>query len=92
MGQSRSRKESLSLILILNLREDYPLPQLKPPSSYDECHQAFREIDDKVQDALSSPSRARYQVNHGVYGRLSHAGESPRDGSSAGSCRRNPNP
>jgi DDE superfamily endonuclease len=42
--------------------EEYQLPQLKPPSSYDECHQALRDIDNKVQEALSSPSRAQYKV------------------------------
>ncbi|KAN0074998.1 hypothetical protein V8E54_007609 [Elaphomyces granulatus] len=46
------------------LMEEYPLPPLplKRPSSYDECHSALRSIDDKVQEALSSPSRARYKV------------------------------
>ena len=42
--------------------EEYQLPQLKPPSSYAECQDALRTIDSKVQHALSSPSRARYQV------------------------------
>lgn len=42
--------------------EEYQLPQLKTPSSYAECQNALRLIDDKVQHALSSPSRARYKV------------------------------
>jgi DDE superfamily endonuclease len=46
------------------LMEEYPLPPLplKRPSTYDECHSALRSIDDKVQEALSSPSRARYKA------------------------------
>jgi membrane-bound lytic murein transglycosylase len=42
--------------------EEYQRPRLKPPPSYDECHQALQEIDDKIRDALSSPSRAQYKV------------------------------
>src|ERR1700722_9960247 len=46
------------------LMEEYHLPPLplKRPSTYDECHSALRSIDDKVQEALSSPSRARYKA------------------------------
>jgi hypothetical protein len=42
--------------------QEYQLPQLKPPSSYTECQNALRLIDNKVQHALSSPSRTRYKV------------------------------
>ena len=64
--------------------EEYPLPpltQLRRPSSYDECHSALRSID-KVQEALSPPSRAQISIqgHHRIYGCLSCARESPRDG------------
>ena len=42
--------------------QEYQLPQLKPPSSYAECQNALRLIDNKVQHALSSPSRTQYKV------------------------------
>jgi hypothetical protein len=41
---------------------EYELPSLKAPSSYAECQEALRSINTKVQDALSSPSRARYKA------------------------------
>src|ERR1700735_3746321 len=46
------------------LMEEYPLPPipLNRPSSYDECYSALRSINDKVQEALRSPSRAQYNV------------------------------
>ena len=42
--------------------EEYQLPQLKPPSSYAECQNALRLHDNKIQQVLSSPSRAQYKV------------------------------
>jgi hypothetical protein len=42
--------------------EDYQLPLLKPSGSYDECVYALQEIDQKVQEALTSPSCARYTM------------------------------
>jgi hypothetical protein len=39
--------------------QEYQLPQLSLSSNAD-CQEALRQIDPKVQDALSSPSRARY--------------------------------
>jgi hypothetical protein len=42
--------------------EDYQLPSLKPPGSYDKCVYALQKIDQKVQEALTSPSRARYTM------------------------------
>ena len=41
---------------------EYQLPSPKTLFSYAECQEALRLIDSKVQDALSSPSRARYKA------------------------------
>ena len=39
---------------------DCELPELLSPSSYAECQAAIRSMQHKVQDLLSSPSRAKY--------------------------------
>ena len=45
--------------------EEYQLPQLPPPpSSYHECITALQDINPKIQEALTSPSRVRYTVIH----------------------------
>jgi hypothetical protein len=45
--------------------EEYQLPQLPPhPSSYHECVTALQDINPKIQEALTSPSRVRYAVIH----------------------------
>ncbi|KAN0070340.1 hypothetical protein V8E54_011209 [Elaphomyces granulatus] len=50
-----------------------------------------RSIDDKVQEALNSPSHAQYKVITESTGVFLMRGRSPRDGGCAGSCRRNSN-
>lgn len=47
------------------LEEEYQLPQLpqlKPPSSYDECCLQLQDLGPKIAVAVSSPTRAKYQV------------------------------
>jgi hypothetical protein len=45
--------------------EEYQLPQLpSPPSSYHKCITALQDINPKIQQALTSPSRVRYAVIH----------------------------
>jgi hypothetical protein len=45
--------------------EEYQLPQLPPPpSSYHKCVTALQDINPKIQEALTSPSRVRYTVIH----------------------------
>lgn len=44
------------------LKEEYQLPQLKPPSSYHECHQQLQDLKPKILQAVSSPTRVRYEV------------------------------
>jgi hypothetical protein len=44
------------------LEEEYQLPQLKPPSSYDECRFQLQDLDSKIIVAVSSPTRERYRV------------------------------
>jgi hypothetical protein len=42
--------------------EDYQLSSLKSPGSYDKCVYALQEIDQKVQETLTSLSRAQYTM------------------------------
>jgi hypothetical protein len=43
------------------LNEEYQLPELSAlPSSYYGCVNALQDIDPKIQEALTSPSRARF--------------------------------
>jgi hypothetical protein len=44
------------------LEEEYQLPQLKPPSSYDECRFQLQDLDPKITVAVSSPTRERYRI------------------------------
>jgi hypothetical protein len=45
------------------LEEEYRLPQLKPPTSYDECYIRLQELAPKIQAAsLSSPTYENYGV------------------------------
>jgi hypothetical protein len=46
-------------ILDPQLMQEYQLPQLKPPSSYDECRSQLQELESKTKNVLSSPSRAQ---------------------------------
>jgi hypothetical protein len=43
------------------LQEDQ-LPPLPKPASYSDCVFQFKELDSKIKDILSSPSRRKYQV------------------------------
>lgn len=44
------------------LEEEYHLPPLPKPASYSDCVFQFKELDSKIKDVLSSPSRHKYQV------------------------------
>jgi hypothetical protein len=44
--------------------EEYQLPLVKPPSSYDECQRLGDELAPKIRARLSSPSRPKYDVWH----------------------------
>jgi hypothetical protein len=44
------------------LQEEYQLPPLPKPASYSDCVFQFKELDSKIKDILSSPSRRKYQV------------------------------
>jgi DDE superfamily endonuclease len=44
------------------LIEEYQLPLLKPPISYDECRRQLQELESKAQDTFSSPSRAQASI------------------------------
>jgi hypothetical protein len=46
------------------LTEEYQLPQLKPPSSYDECRALNEELAPKLRALASSPTRAKYDLAH----------------------------
>jgi hypothetical protein len=56
------RERELDLVPNLQLKEEYQLPQLKPPSSYDECRLQLQDLDYKILVAVSSPTRERYKV------------------------------
>jgi hypothetical protein len=45
-----------------NSEKEYELPQLKPPSSYTECQEALQGLENKIYNALSSPTRTRYKI------------------------------
>jgi len=51
------------------LQEEYVLPMLpKPPSSYTDCRHHWEELHPKISAALTSPSRARYEIaKEGTY-------------------------
>jgi hypothetical protein len=55
-------KRELDLVPDPQLEEEYQLPQLKPPSSYDECRFQLQDLDPKITVAVSSPTRKRYRV------------------------------
>jgi hypothetical protein len=66
-SESESESETeigreLELVPDPQLEEEYQLPQLKPPSSYDECRLQLQDLDPKILVAVSSPTRARYLV------------------------------
>ena len=44
------------------LENEYQLPQLKPPASYDECRASLQELQTKVTMAVSSPTREQYTM------------------------------
>ena len=44
------------------LEEEYYLPTLPPPLLYTDCVFQFQELDNKIEDILSSPTRHKYQV------------------------------
>ena len=44
------------------LQEEYQLPPLPKPASYSDCVFQFKELDSKIEDVLSSPSRRKYKV------------------------------
>jgi hypothetical protein len=51
------------------LKNEYILPKLpKPPTSYTDCWYQWEDIDNKIQAALTSPTRAQYKVaKEGTY-------------------------
>jgi hypothetical protein len=60
--ESESERER-SLTPDSQLEEEYQLPQLKPPTSYDECCIRLQDLAPKIQVAgLSSPTRENYGV------------------------------
>jgi hypothetical protein len=46
------------------LTEEYRLPELKPPSSYNECQALNEELAPKLRALASSPTRAKYDLAH----------------------------
>jgi hypothetical protein len=42
------------------LKVEYQLPPLLKPASYSDCVFQFKELDSKIEDVLSSPSRRKY--------------------------------
>jgi DDE superfamily endonuclease len=44
------------------LEGDYQLPLLLPPASYTDCVFQFKELDNKIEEVLSSPSRRKYKT------------------------------
>jgi hypothetical protein len=49
-------------VLDPQLTEEYQLPLLKPPSSYDEYRYHLQELESKTKEVFSSPSRIRASV------------------------------
>ena len=49
-------------VLDPQLQEEHQLPALPRPASYSDCVFQLKELDNKIQDALSSPSRRKYNV------------------------------
>jgi hypothetical protein len=50
------------LVLDPQLGEEHQLPALPRPALYSDCVFQLKELDNKIQDALSSPSRCKYKV------------------------------
>ena len=63
-SESESEINSQELIPVPDpqLMEEYQLPKLKPPTSYDECRFQLQELDPKIQAGISSPTRAKYSI------------------------------
>jgi hypothetical protein len=58
-----ARPRELSPVPTPELANEYILPKLpKPPSSYTDCRHHWEELDPKITAALTSPSRARYEI------------------------------
>jgi hypothetical protein len=51
------------LVLDPALTEEYQLPQLKPPSSYDECRRLNEKLAPKIRAAVSSPTRKEFDIS-----------------------------
>jgi hypothetical protein len=66
--ETENLNNTSNLIPDLRLEQEYILPKLKKPMLYTDCRSQLEDINSKITQALSSPTRAKYTTTKdGIY-------------------------